>query len=195
MVNEVELGGEFFRLLEQVDEGVARRVAAAGCPRCEGPLHRGDYARKPRGALIARAGDTSVVRFSLCCGREGCRKRATPPSLRFLGRRVYLGVVVIVASLVAQALGTAETSRPVTGVPARTTKRWLGWWRGPFLSTAVLVAVQARLVGVDTQALPASIVAKLPGTWQQRVRVVLEFLTPLTTGSLPAGSPFLRVTA
>jgi hypothetical protein len=100
-----------------------------------------------------------------------------------------------VASLVAQALGTAEASRPVTGVPARTTKRWLGWWRGPFLSTAVLVAVQARLVGVDTPALPASIVAKLPGTWQQRLRVVLEFLAPLTTGSLPAGSPFRRVTA
>jgi len=41
MVDEVELGGEFFRLLEQVDERVARQVAAAGCPRCEGPLHRG----------------------------------------------------------------------------------------------------------------------------------------------------------
>ena len=125
--------------------------------------------RKPRGALIAPAGGAFVVRFSLCCGRE--------------------------ASLVAQALGTAEASRHVTGVPARTTKRWLGWWRGPFLSTAVLVEMQARLVGVDTKELPASIVSKLPGTWQQRVRVVLESLAPLTTGSLPAGSPFLRGTA
>lgn len=195
MVDEVDLGGEFFRLLVQFDERITLRVAAEGCPRCDGPLHRGDYNRKPRGALIAPAGEAFVVRFSLCCGREGCRKRATPPSLRFLGRRVYLGVVVIVASLVAQALETAEASRPVTGVPARTTKRWLGWWRGPFLSTAVLVAVQARLVGVDTKELPASIVAKLPGTWPERVRAVLEFLAPLTTGSLPAGSPFLRVTA
>jgi hypothetical protein len=195
MVDEVDLGAEFFTVLEKLDEGVAQRVASAGCLWCEGPLHRGDYARKPRGALIAPAGEAFVVRFSLCCGREGCRKRATPPSLRFLGRRVYLGVVVIVASLVAQALGTAEASRHVTGVPARTTKRWLGWWRGPFLSTAVLVEVQARLVGVDTKELPASIVSKLPGTWQQRVRVVLEFLAPLTTGSLPAGSPFLRGTA
>ena len=195
MVDEVDLGREFFTLLEQHDEGVARRVAAAGCPRCDGPLHRGDYDRKPRGALIAPAGEEFVRRFSLCCGREGCRKRATPPSLRFLGRRVYLGAVVLVASMLAQALGTEGSIRQVTGVPARTTKRWLGWWQGPFLSTAVLVAVQARLVGVDTKELPASIVAKLPGTWQQRVRVVLEFLAPLTTGSLPAGSPFLRVPA
>src|SRR5271170_745472 len=114
MVDEVDLGCEFFTLLEQHDEGVARRVAAAGCPRCVGPLHRGDYDRKPRGALIAPAGEEFVRRFSLCCGREGCRKRATPPSLRFLGRRVYLGVVVIVASLVTQALESAEASRPVT---------------------------------------------------------------------------------
>jgi hypothetical protein len=195
MVDEVDLGCEFFTLLEQHDEEVARRVAAAGCPRCDGPLHRGDYDRKPRGALIAPAGEEFVRRFSLCCGREGCRKRATPPSLRFLGRRVYLGAVVLVASMLAQALGTEGSIRQVTGVPARTTKRWLGWWQGPFLSTAVLVAVQARLVGVDTKELPASIVAKLPGPGQQRVRCVLEFLAPLTTGSLPAGSPFLRGTA
>ena len=107
MVDEIEFGREFFTLLEHLDEEMARGVAARGCPRCEGPLHRGDYGRKPRGALIAPAGEAFVVRFSLCCGREGCRKRATPPSVRFLGRRVYLGAVVIVASIVALALRSA----------------------------------------------------------------------------------------
>ncbi len=134
-----------------------------------------------------------MVRFSLCCGREGCRKRATPPSLRFLGRRVYLGVVVIVASLVAQWLGTAEASRAVTGVPARTTRRWVGWWCGAFVHTEVFLAVRARLMGVAIGELPASILAKLPGTWPQRVRAVLEFLTD--DGLVACGSPFLRVTA
>ena len=112
-------------MLEKLDEGVAQPVASAGCLSCEGPLRRGDYARKPRGALIAPAGEAFVVRFSLCCRREGCRKRATPPALRFLGRRVYLGVAVIVASLVAQALGAAEASRRATGVPSRMTRRWV----------------------------------------------------------------------
>lgn len=195
MVDHLDLGREFFAELEQFDEQMARRVAAAGCPKCGGPLHRGDYGRKPRGALIAPAGETSVVRFSLCCGREGCRRRAMPPSLRFLGRRVYLGAVVLMASVLAQVLGVAGSIRRVTGVPVRTTKRWLGWWRGPFLSTAVLVAVRARLVGVADEALPASMVAKLPGTWRQRVRAVLAFLAPLTTGSLPDASRFLRGTA
>ena len=45
MVDEVDLGGEFFRLLVQFDERITLRVAAEGCPWCDGPLHRGDYAR------------------------------------------------------------------------------------------------------------------------------------------------------
>ena len=39
--------------------------------------------------------DEYRYRFSFCCDRDGCRKRVTPPSVRFLGRRVYLGAVVI----------------------------------------------------------------------------------------------------
>src|SRR5271156_1279315 len=156
MVDEVDLGREFFAVLEQIDEGTVRHVAAAGCLKCDGPLHRSDYDRKPRGALIAPAGEGFVVRFSLCCGREGCRKRATPPSLRFLGRRVYLGVVVIVASLVAVALGGAGESRRLGRVPA-------------------------------------SIVGQLAGTWTERVRRMLAWLLPLTTGPVPDGARFLRV--
>ena len=34
-------------------------------------------------------------RFNICCDRACCRKRMTPPSVRFLGRKVYLGAVVI----------------------------------------------------------------------------------------------------
>jgi hypothetical protein len=48
---------------------------------------------------MGRAAESFDRRFSLCCGREGCRRRATPPSVRFLGRRVYVGAVVIVASV------------------------------------------------------------------------------------------------
>lgn len=163
---------------------MTRQVAAGGCPACGGPLHRGDYERKPRGALVAPEGESSVRRFSLCCGREGCRKRATPPSLRFLGRRVYLGAVVILASLVAQALGGASALRRATGVPARTARRWLSWWRGPFIGTEVFVALRARLVGVAAGELPASLVGRLEGSLPQQVRTMMEWLGPLTAGSV-----------
>jgi hypothetical protein len=192
MVDLFELEREFFALLEQQDKQIAQRVAAQGCPHCGGPLYRGDYERKPRGALVAPAGQAFVRRFSFCCGREGCRKRATPPSLRFLGRRVYLGAVVIVASLVAQALAAAAALRRVTGVPARTIQRWLVWWRGPFVTTEVFVAICARLVGVAIDALPAAIVDRLAGTPTQRVGGMLELLLPLTTRSVADGSRFWR---
>lgn len=118
--------------------------------------------------------------------------RATPPSLRFLGRRVYLGVVVIVASLVAQAVGTAREIRRRTGVSARTARRWLLWWRGAFLDTAVFVALRARLIGVSSSELPESVVGRLPGSPVQQVLGMLELLAPLTTGSVRDGSRFLR---
>jgi len=195
MVDEHDLGREFFVVLEQVDRTVMQEVAAAGCRRCDGPLHRSDYGRKPRGGLIAPAGEDSVRRFSLCCGREGCRRRATPPSVRFLGRRVYLGAVVVVASVVALAVRAAGEIKRRTGVPARTTRRWLGWWQGPFLDTEVFVAVCARLIGVEVGRVPASIVGRLEGTGTERVRSMLGWLVPLTTGSVPDGARFLRVTA
>jgi hypothetical protein len=195
MLDDPRLGGEFFRLLVELDEAMTRRVAAERCPVCNGPLHRGDYDRKPRGALIAPAGEAFVRRFSLCCGREGCRKRATPPSVRFLGRRVYVGAVVIVASIVALALHSVAEIRRQTGVPARTVRRWLGWWQGPFLHTGVFVSICARLIGVDVGRVPASILDRLPGTGAERVRTMLELLVPLTTGSVADGSRFLRGTA
>lgn len=89
MLDDPHLGRELFRVLVEVDEAVTLRGAAEGCPVCDGPLHRSDHDRKPRGALVAPAGEAFARRFSLCCARESCRKRAMPPSVRFLGRRVY----------------------------------------------------------------------------------------------------------
>jgi len=86
------------------------------------------YERKPRGGYIAEAGEAFGLRYSLCCGREGCRKRALPPSLRFLGGRVYLEAVVLLASALAMALKTLPLASEATSVPARTLRRWHGWW-------------------------------------------------------------------
>jgi hypothetical protein len=193
MVDRFELGREFFAQLEQEDEKIARRVAAGGCQKCErGALHRSDYSRKPQGGGIAPEGEGCVTRFSLCCDQEGCRKRSTPPSLRFLGRRVYLGAVVVVASMCARVIANATELRQVTGVPVRTTRRWLGWWGGPFVSTSVFVAVCARLIGVAVAELPGSIVLRLPGSPTEQVGAMLAVLAPLTTGTVRDGARFLR---
>lgn len=191
MFNDIGLPREFFEALAQIDEKIVVQVAAGRCLVCGGPLHRSDFARKPRGALMAAAGEAFVTRFSLCCGRDGCRKRATPPSLRFLGRRVYLGAVVILASVLAQAFTTAKALRQATGVPARTSRRWLSWWRGAFLLTGVFVNLRARLIGVVVEELPTSVLSRLGDTAESQVRSLLHWLTPLTTGS-GNGSRLLR---
>ncbi len=102
MVHESRISEEFFSQLAALDAEISRRVAAAGCPRCGGPLHQAHYQRKPRGGVFAAAGEAFSLRHSLCCGREGCRKRTLPPSVRFLGRRVYLEAVVLLASVAVQ---------------------------------------------------------------------------------------------
>jgi len=193
MFDEIELGIEFFEGLLAVDEAIVRQAAEEACRFCGGPLHRGDYPRKPRGGVLGPCGEAFCQRFSLCCGREGCRRRATPPSVRFLGRRVYLGAVVVVASVIAVAIRTARAIREATGVPARTTRRWLRWWRGPFTTTSAFVEMSARLVPVvQRRRLPASLLERLSGEPTRRVEKLLAWLTPLTTASSPDGSRFVR---
>ena len=192
MLNGIELGGEFFDVLTTIDERIVERVAEGGCVYCGGPLHRGDFPRKPRGGLIAEAAGAFDRRFSLCCGRDGCRKRATPPSVRFLGRRVYVGAAVIVASVVALQL-TSAALRRATGIAARTVRRWLGWWRGPFTTTSVFVAVCARMVPAPVRReLPESMLTRLTGTPSSRVEKLLVMLAPLTTMSVADGARFVR---
>jgi hypothetical protein len=193
MFDEVVLGSEFFEGLERLDHVIAAAVRKAGCARCGGRLHRGDFARKPRGGPQAEAGEEQTRRISFCCGAEGCRKRATPPSLRFLGRRVYLEATVLVASAVGVALVRARDIRRATGVPARTVRRWLAWWSGPFVATPVFAELCARFVGAMPRlALPAAIIEKMEGSTTARLELLARWLAPLTTSSVPDGSSFLR---
>jgi hypothetical protein len=193
MFDQIELGREFFEGLTAIDAAILARVGSERCRFCGGPLHRGDYARKPRGGLVAAAAEAFATRFSLCCGWEGCRRRATPPSVRFLGRRVYAGAVVIVASVVGLAHKSARATTRATAVPARTTRRWLRWWRGPFVITAVFVELAARLVpAVDRLRLPTSILERLAVGASDRVQRMLGWLAPITTTTAVDGSRWLR---
>jgi hypothetical protein len=194
MFDPIELGREFFEKLTAVDAAITARVAAGACSRCGGPLHVGNYPRKPRGGLFAMEGESLTLRFSLCCGREGCRRRTTPPSVRFLGRRVYVGAVVVLASVVALAVATAAAAHRSTGIAARTLRRWVGWWRGAFPETAVFAALSARLVpSIERRELPASVLARMPGAPETQLSVLLGWLAPLTSTSTPDGARFVRV--
>jgi hypothetical protein len=114
--------------------------------------------------------------------------------VRFLGRRVYVGAVVILAAAIAVATMAAATLVRMTGVPARTVRRWLRWWRGPFTGSAPFVEISARLVPApERQRLPTSILERLAADDPPlAVRRLLGWLAPLTTTSCQDGSRFVR---
>jgi hypothetical protein len=193
MIDPIELASEFFKGLTTIDTAIVARAAEEPCRDCGGPLYRGDYPRKPRGGLLAIAAEAWGRRFSLCCGRDGCRHRATPPSVRFLGRRVYVGAIVVLASAVALGAVTVSAGVRTTGVPARTTRRWLRWWRGPFTASGPFVDLSARLVPAPDRArLPASLLERLAGDEPSAIAKLLAWVAPLTTTSCPGGSRFVR---
>lgn len=203
MLHDLRLGVEFFALLAKLDGQIAELVAAAGCAHCGGPLYRANYERKPRGAAIAAQGEAFTLRHSLCCGREGCRKRALPPSLRFLGRRVYVEAVVLLASAVAQLVSALRGARAATGVPVRTLRRWSSWWRGTFPQSSTWLELRARFAppAPEAAALPASLVVRLasevaPDRMASALADVCaraaRLLAPATTLSVLDGSRFVR---
>ena len=202
MLHDFELGVEFFAWLAEADRRLAWWVQAEGCRKCGGPLHQGNYRRKPRGAKLAGAAEGFGLRYSLCCGRRGCRRRVLPPSLRFLGRRVYVEAVVLVASVVALLLGAVGSASKVTDVPVRTLKRWATWWREEFPQSGTWQEVRPRLVPSPEEALlPRSLYERID---QELSRggsarspgdicvIAAQLLAPCTTLSLPDASRFVR---
>ena len=106
MYQAVLTDAKFHEQLLVFDRDLAASARAARCWLCGGALHSASYDRKPRGCP-GGLGQGYAERFSFCCGVDGCRKRTTPPSLRFLGRHVYLATVVTLLS--ALMLGTTPS--------------------------------------------------------------------------------------
>ena len=173
----------FYEQLLRFDEDLAARARASGCP-CGGQLHSARFPRKPRGGPVDLTGYD--YRLSFCCDREGCRMRVTPPSLRFIGRRVYLGAVVVLVSAMMRGLTSWRVAAlcKLVGADRRTLERWRRWWREVFPFTALWRDARARFMPPVTEAeLPASLLEGFDGERRLQLVGVLKLLLPLTTSS------------
>jgi hypothetical protein len=126
---------------------------------------------------------------SFCCAVDGCRSRATPPSLRFLGPKVYIAAIVVLIAILLHG-ATARRMRELTeviGVDRRTVERWRRWWREGFTATSFWQSARATLMPpVDQDRLPAALIERFAGDDADRLVALLRFMGPLTGGRMQA---------
>jgi hypothetical protein len=169
----------FLALLLRIDVELAEQARAKGCP-CGGVLHRSDYPRQPRGLAKADRDDL-LSRFSFCC--NVCRKRVTSESVRFLGRRLYVMLVVVLASARSvTCMPAAAQLSACLQVPRQTLDRWRQWWTAQFPQTPLWQASGASFMPPpDAQRFPLSLLERFGGSALNSLLHLLAFLSPLTT--------------
>jgi len=177
----------FHRQLFEIDVDLAAQARAGRCPECRGVLHAASYPRKPRGVPDG-LGANFDRRHSFCCGAENCRKRLTPPSVRFLDRRVYVSVVVVLAAALAQGL-TARRTRTLCAeldVDRRTLVRWQEWWQDEVPRTDFFDELRGRMDRpLDRSRLPGSLLDRIEATDDaQRHLRLLRLIDPLSHSAL-----------
>lgn len=183
MYREILRDARFFELLLAIDVEKAEEVRAGRCSRCGGPLHAGHFERKPRGLLHHPSGYEK--RFDLCCG--WCRKRTIPPSVRFLGRKVYTAAAVVIATAVGRGWdrNAVQLVREELGVSPGTLARWRRWWR-ELVGSAFWVRVRGQLpVDLDVQELPASLLRQYTGSASDRMLQLLRWMAPWFASAVP----------
>ena len=183
MYHDLPRSASFWSFLLTVDKDLAEETRKQGCP-CGGRLHSANYQRKPRGTP-SRLPESQCLRLSFCCDRDGCRKRATPRSVRFLGRTVYLAAIVIVVSAMRQG-PTPRRVRELSerfGAVESTITRWQTFWREHFPQTPFWKVARAGFVTLgEIVSLPYSLV----DTFLRRHppcdgwTLLLRFLSPIT---------------
>ncbi len=173
----------FYEVLLGFDRQIADAAHEGRCQRCGANLHCGSFARKPRG-VPAGLGPEHRERFSFCCAARECRKRETPGSLRFLGRKVFLGAMVVLVTGMQSGL-TATRARQLealVGVSRRTVARWRQWWCSVFTESPFWRAHGGFVPPVTTAELPASLLSRFAGDTEHQLLLLLRFLVPITTG-------------
>lgn len=119
---------KFFSFLFGLDQEAAKRAKEKRCPICGGQLDAAKYSRVING-IEEMPNKHELLVFSMCC--RHCRKRVTPPTLRFSGRKQHTKGVM----LLAHVLKRGATQRRIIelskllGASERTIRGWIRLWR------------------------------------------------------------------
>jgi hypothetical protein len=127
-------------------------------------------------------GAAHTRRLSFCCAQ--CSKRVTPPSVRFLGRRVYYGALVVLACLKELTVKRVIELKALLGVDRRTLRRWRRWWGEGFVHSSWWRVEKARFSpALDYGRFPGALLERFAGALEPPLVALLRFLSPITTRS------------
>ncbi len=134
MLPELLQKSSFFHLLYLIDQTFLKQQQEKRCLHCGGPLYQANYMRKPRGGP-ENIPDDYLIRFSLCCGQENCRKRTLPSSCRFMGRRVYWSAVILIVMALRQNRKNSASAgklKRLFNISRNTLKSWFKYFKEVF---------------------------------------------------------------
>ncbi len=184
MLSELLINKSLFFHLYEYDKQIAKQCRKNPCPYCGETLHFANYFRKPRGEPNG-VPENYFVRFSLCCGAEGCRRRVTPPSCRFLGRKIYWFPVIVCVVFDMQnpnkeSIGLEKL--PIVFRPSRNTLgRWLDFFRHIFPSSGQWVSIRGQVpASVKNDELPIGLLnyfSKVKSNLKKALISCLKFLS------------------
>jgi hypothetical protein len=190
MPDKFLLGTNIYLLLNEIDQELAETTRQKGCPYCGGKLHLADYPRSPFG-LPPQLRDSFEYRLSFCCSQ--CRKRTTPPSVRFFGRRWFPAPILVFISALRHGVNQyrCEQVKRHFGivVSESTWRRWRRWWSKSFVTTSFWRQAKGRLPPADQfiqGPFPRVLLNAFQGTIKEKLILLLPFLAPLTAGILRA---------
>ena len=139
-----------------------RRVAVTAgvfCIRRITVASRGGFRRRLR-----QPGSVRRCGTGFCCA--ACRRRTTPASVRFFGRRVYVGLIFVLLPALMGSEGPAAASAACRKlhVSLRTLRRWRRWWQEDFAGSAFWRGSRGRFApGVEKAGLPLGLVDSFEG--------------------------------
>ena len=174
----------FHEHLIAIDRELAGIFAKKCCRYCGGKLHQADFPRSPMG-MPHSLRDYYNQRISFCCA--DCRRRTTPSSVRFFGRRWYGAPIFIFISIMISGISKRRLAliQKHFGIVVResTWRRWRKWWRDSFVVTKFWQQAKGQLPPTNeiTQgSSPRVIFSFYRGNIEEKMLLFLRFLSPLT---------------
>jgi hypothetical protein len=145
MYSKILKDASFYSLQIEIDKKTASAMREKGCP-CGGGLNVANFQRKTRGVPESIEAKFNL-RFSFCCNKEGCRKRKTPPTVRFAGRKLWAAQLVLILSGDCSSQ-TEKCFKQKFGASSRVIRQWRHWWAQIFSQSKFWTKSRFRVPGL-----------------------------------------------